>query len=588
MTPPSAPGSSTGWPRACSDTSTATAGAWWPASRALRRTRGLLVAAALLIGGCGSVNTYYNAEQAFEEGERLSAGARDSLPAEARASFERAAEKSGIILARDPGSRYADDALLLLGKSLARLERHQDAVAAFRRFVERFPGSDLAAEARLRMARSERLGGDAQTARVELAPLVDGGSGTVSPEILYERAMLDLTTGDHDGAVEAFRTLLETSPDYSREHQVALAFAEAELAAGNYDAALDAYGAYRAGIADPVARRGLALRVARALALAGRLEEALATFDEILADGPSDTLAARIHLEKGEILSASGEGERAGEEYAQVARLAAGTEVAARATLLRGRLAWAAGRREEALEVLLDAFLHAPTTAWADSARAEARAVARVMHYERLADGEEAVSAIGDTGLARSTALYRMAEEVLLSEADAKTAAELFGRLAERYAESPWRPRALLARGMLARQGDDAAVGGDALRELIRLYPDTPEADSARRLLGEPVPERPEDFYAPSPRLASLVSALPDVADPMLRISDQLDRYSAARQSREEQDVRTMVDRERQGALRPPGRPEDEGAEEEAGPPGEIGEPEEGPPVGRIPAGAEP
>jgi hypothetical protein len=102
------------------------------------------------------------------------------------------------------------------------------------------------------------------------------------------------------------------------------------------------------------------------------------------------------------------------------------------------------------------------------------------------------------------------------------------------------------------------------------------------------VPERPEDFYAPSPRLASLASALPDVEDPMLRISDQLDRYSAARQSREEQDVRTMVDRERQGALRPPGRPGDEGAEEEAGPPGEIGEPEEGPPVGRIPAGAEP
>ena len=175
MTPPSAPGSSTGWPRACSDTSTATAGAWWPASRAFRLARRLLLPAATLIGGCGSVNTFYNAEQAFEEGERLSAGARDSLPENARASFERAAEKSGIILARDPGSRYADDALLLLGKSLARLERHEDAVSAFRRFVERFPDADAAAEARLRMARSERLAGDAQTARVELTLLVEAG-----------------------------------------------------------------------------------------------------------------------------------------------------------------------------------------------------------------------------------------------------------------------------------------------------------------------------------------------------------------------------------------------------------------------------
>jgi TolA-binding protein len=562
------------------------AGGWWPASRALRCTRRLLVPAAILVGGCGSVNTFYNAEQAFEDGERLSAGTRDSLPAEARASFERAAEKSGIILARDPGSRYADDALLLLGKSLARLERHEDAVSAFRRFVERFPDSDAAAEARLRMARSERLGGDAQTARVELAPLVDAGDGELSLEVLYERAMLDLSTGEHDRAVEAFRTLLQESPEFSSEHRVALAFAEAELAAGNYDAALDAYGAYGAGTTDPVARRGLALRVARALALADRTEEALSTFDGILADGPSDTLAARIHLERGEILSATGEAARAGEEYAQVARLAAGTGVAAQATLQRGRLAWEAGRRDEALEVLLDAFLHAPTTAWADSARAEARAVARVIHYERLAEGDEAVSSIGEPGLARSTALYRLAEEVLLSEADPTAAAELFGRLAERYAESPWRPRALLARGMLAPEGSDP-VGEDALRELIGQYPDTPEADSARRLLGEPVPERPEDFYASPPQLASLVSALPDAADPMLRISDQLDRYAAARAAREGQEVPMIRDRERQGALRPPGRPGEGGTEEETGAPGEIEEPE-GPPGARLPAGAEP
>jgi TolA-binding protein len=524
------------------------------------------------------VNTFYNAEQAFEEGERLSAGARDSLPENARASFERAAEKSGIILARDPGSRYADDALLLLGKSLARLERHEDAVSAFRRFVERFPDSDAAAEARLRMARSERLGGDAQTARVELAPLVDAGGGELSPEILYERAMLDLTTGEHDRAVEAFRTLLQGSPEFSREHGIALAFAEAELAAGNYDAALDAYGAYGAGTTDPVARRALALRVARALALAGRSEEALSTYDGVLADGPSDTLAARIHLEKGEILSAAGEGARAAEEYAQVARLGAGTEVAARATLHRGRLAWEAGRRDEALEILLDAFLHAPTTAWADSARAEARAVARVIHYERLADGEEVVSSIDEPDLARSTALYRLAEEVLLSEADPAAAAELFGRLADQYAESPWRPRALLARGMLAK-GTDAAGGEDALRELIRQYPDTPEADSARRLLGEPVPERPDDFYAAPARLGSLVSALPEAADPMLRISDQLDRYAASREARERQDARTSRERDRQQPLRPPGVPA-------PGAPGTQEEPPTSP--GRPPAGLEP
>ena len=271
-------------------------------------------------------------------------------------------------------------------------------------------------------------------------------------------------------------------------------------------------------------------------------------------DRSGDTLAARIHLEKGELLSSTGEKERAGDEYAQVARLAAGTEAAARATLLRGRLEWEAGRRDEALAVLLDAFLHAPTSVWADSARTEARAVARLIHYQRLADGEEPVLAF-EPELARSTALYRLAEEVLTSEADPAAAAALFGRLAERYRDSPWRPLALLANGMLSREAGDRTAAGEALRELIAAYPDTPEADSARRLLGEPVPERPEDFYAPPPVLTSLASELPDTEDPMLTISDQLDRYAAAREARERPDIQASRDRDRQQPLRPPGAP---------------------------------
>ena len=130
---------------------------------------------------------------------------------------------------------------------------------------------------------------------------------------------------------------------------------------------------------------------------------------------------------------------------------------------------------------------------------------------------------------------------------------------------------------MLAREGTDSGLGEAALRELTRQYPDTPEADSARRLLGEPVPERPEDFYAPPPRLASLVSALPDAADPMLRISDQLDRYAAAREARERQDVRTSREGERQEPLRPPGVPR-AGATQEPEPPSTVQ-----PPVGAEP-----
>ncbi|MGH7557739.1 MAG: tetratricopeptide repeat protein [Gemmatimonadota bacterium] len=544
-----------------------------------------LAAAIVWGGGCGYVNTFYNAERAFEEGVRLSAASRDSLPAAARGSFERAAEKSGIVLARYAGSRYADDALLLLGKSLARLGRHDDAAAAFRRFLDRFPEADGVAEARLELARSERLRGDRQAARLALTPLLQSeeGGGGLAAEVLYERAMLDLATGQHAPAVEGFREILERHPEFAGEHRVALEFAEAELAAEDYAAALDAYAAYRESSPDAGARQEVALRVARALVLAERPTEALTTYDAILSDRLADTLAARVHEERAEILAAEGRTAEAEEAYRRVAELAPGTPLAAMATLKLGRIVWReGGRREEALEILLDAFLHAPTTAFADSARAEARELAQVIHFEQLAAGDHVVAEIDDPDLARSTALYRLAEEVLDSESDPATAADLFRRLVERYPESPWRPRALLAVGMLERATGNVGEGETALRSVIELYPDTPESDSARRLLGDSLPTRPADFYTPSPVLVSLAAALPEAEDPMVRITDQLDRYAAAREEREREDLRSAAGRDREGGqLRPP-------SEREPGRPGSATEPGgEGPP-GRVPLEAEP
>ncbi|MGH9266513.1 MAG: tetratricopeptide repeat protein, partial [Acidimicrobiales bacterium] len=246
------------------------------------------------------------------------------------------------------------------------------------------------------------------------------------------------------------------------------------------------------------------------------------------------------------------------------------------------------GRRQEALEILLDAFLHAPTSAFADSARAEARALAEVIHFEQLAEGDQVVAVIGDPDLARSTALYRLAEEVLDAESDPASAADLFRRLAETYPESPWRPRALLAVGMLGRAPGSAGGGETALRSVVELYPDTPEADSARRILGDSLPVRPAGFYAASPDLASLAAALPEPEDPMVRITDQLDRYAAAREERERADLRSAAGRGREGGqLRPP-------TEREPDRPGSQTDPRgEGPPgaadgPGRVPSGLEP
>lgn len=523
------------------------------------------------------MNTFYNAERAFEEGERLTGEASvDSLPAPAREAYEKAAEKSAIVLRRYDGSEYADDALHLMGRSFLRLGRYADAAAAFERLVARFPESEFTPRARLDVARAKRLAGDAAGAEAALGVLAETGEAGLEAELLHERALIALASGDHRTAVKRFATLLDRHPEYAHRAEVAVRFADAELALGEIDAALEAYTAYRERAANPAERREAGLKMARALTKADRTEEALDAYDALLEDGVPDSLAGVVLVERGEVLAAREAWDEAESAFQRAAEVAPGTPAASRATVGRGRIVWMVrDDREAALEILLDAFLHAPTSAWGDSARTAARHVAELLHYERLAGGREEVPAIDDPALVRSTALYRLGEEVLDVEEDPAAAAAIFERIVAEYPDSPWRPKALLSAGLLRRASGNVVEGDALLRRLVEVAPESPEADSARRALGVPVPERPEGFYDATPVLVTLAEALPGPQDPMARIADQLDRYATRRSAREEE--RPVED-----VRRPPGEGGARG--DEARSPDRAGD--EGEP--RLPEGAVP
>jgi outer membrane protein assembly factor BamD (BamD/ComL family) len=433
-----------------------------------------------------------------------------------------------VVLERHRDSAYADDALLLMARSLFQLGRHADASAAFRRFLERFPDSDRAAEARLGLARSERRLGDYAAARASLGALTGERNGGLEPaELLYERAMIELGMGEHRAAVESLRELLREHPEYANRHRLALQFADAELAAGEHAAAIEAYAAYREEATDPAERRRVALDMARAMAVAGRSTEAIAAYGDLLAEDVSDSLAGVALAERGELYAAAMRWDEADADFRRTAELAPGTPAAARATLGRARIVWhVRGEREPALEMLLDGFLHAPTSAWGDSAREEARALERVLHYRRIVDGRQVVTGLDDPEIVRATALYRLAEEVLDVEEDPAVAASIFGRVAREHPASPWAPQAQLASGLLAREAGEVEAGEATLRRLVAEHPDDPAADSARLALGMAVPERLPAFYAPRDVLAALAAVLPPPTDPMLRVLDQLGKYA--------------------------------------------------------------
>lgn len=434
------------------------------------------------------------------------------------------------MLRRHGDSQYADDALLLMGRSFQRLGRYADAAATYERLVARFPDSELVPRARLGLVRAWRMAGDGDAARVALDRLADLSElpeGVDEREILHERILIALAAEDHVAAVAAFEEMNDRFPGYVRGEDVALRIADAQLAIGDVEAALDAYSTYLRTAPSPVARRTAGFRLARAVAERDRGEEALGLYDRLLDEASSDSISAHVRLERGVLRKEMGRTDEAMEDLRAVRELLPGSALASRAILHAGRILWhTEKRREEALDDFLDAFLHAPGSAYADSARTAARGVSEVLHFRDLVEGDAVVA---DRA---ATARYRLAEEILSRESDPAAAIEVFVEVVERHPDSPWASRAMLAIGVLeGRRGRDAE-SRRWLERLVAEHPETPVADSARRELGLPVPERVAGFYSTPPDLVELLDSLPPIRDPMITVADQLDRYADRRAAR--------------------------------------------------------
>ena len=94
--------------------------------------RAFLLAGLILVGGCGYFNSLYNANRSFATAERASrSGDRATALREYRSAIDRAA----VSYRRYPDGRWADDALLLLGRARFALGEHDMAAGAMERLL---------------------------------------------------------------------------------------------------------------------------------------------------------------------------------------------------------------------------------------------------------------------------------------------------------------------------------------------------------------------------------------------------------------------------------------------------------------------
>jgi len=212
----------------------------------------------MLLGtaGCAYFNTFYNAKQAFKEGERLreAGGAGD-------ASYRRAIDKCQSLLRYHPDSGYVDDALFMLGLSHFHLREYVQSQASFTDLVERFPESEF----------------------VERSWFYIGMAG--------------LRLGDRGAAVAAFDELERLYPKSRLLMEAEYRSAEVELS-NNYDTARTELTAFIDKYPRSEFARQAQVQVARTYFDQARYQEATTAYEAALARGlPKDLeYEAKLHI----------------------------------------------------------------------------------------------------------------------------------------------------------------------------------------------------------------------------------------------------------------------------------------------------
>ncbi len=438
---------------------------------------------ALVTGGCAYFNLFYNAQNAFDEGERIGQeiDPRDQPTSPQRTQYNRAIRKCRMLLDEYPDSDLVDDALFLIGKSHYRMREWSEAIRSFESLLVNFPVSDYAEEATYLLSIAHLSRGDEEPGLQWFARLREGyPDGVFAAEALYRLGDAWANAGRLTRAAESYEQFLEDYPDRPEVARTRVALARIQLEAGNPEAALVALEGFTTEKIDsPRQRSDLryeaeTLRV-DALIKLRRFEEALASVE--LADAAADTDARRrkVVLLRGRALLRAGredEGRKVLRDLVESESLQPEATTARRISI--EYFSQHGGPESEQLREEIEAAEQAGRMAGSDVSAVRDH-VALLKIYDRL----EARYDAGDSTAA--AAAFALGEIVFTRYRRPGDAFTWYSISVGLDPTGPLAPRALYAMGWLSTEKlDDPEAGEQWFVRLEECCPDSPQARARR------------------------------------------------------------------------------------------------------------
>jgi len=164
----------------------------------------------LIFGGCAYYNTFFNAEENYRAGlekkESKAKKADDKIPADVKKHFDASITKSWkVIDIYGDSSSWADDALMLIGKSYFQLEEYDKSQEILEQFLQKYIKSEQLPEAELWLAKTYLKQEDDEQALLQFNSII---SKTENDEIRAEAFLnigeLFFLSEDYEKAIDNF------------------------------------------------------------------------------------------------------------------------------------------------------------------------------------------------------------------------------------------------------------------------------------------------------------------------------------------------------------------------------------------------
>lgn len=204
--------------------------------------------ALIIFTGCAYFNTMFNALKLYDQGTlRKSELKTNQITPEIRKSYYSAIDKCwSLINLYGDSSEYADDALLLIGKSYIQVEEYTKAERFLTQFTQKYRNSDLIGEARLWLARAllEEKKEDQARAMIDELLLEDTDTD-IKASAFFTSGKLYYNHSEYNDAIAAFEKCLELSDNDELSGETEFILGNIYFDQENYVSAVDHYNSVR-------------------------------------------------------------------------------------------------------------------------------------------------------------------------------------------------------------------------------------------------------------------------------------------------------------------------------------------------------